>query len=370
MEAALFLEELVRCYSPSGKEGQVSARAVEVMQSLGFRDAHSDEVGNAVGYYGSTSGPKVLLLGHIDTVTGEVKVRHDKVNGEDVLYGRGTVDAKGPFATFVQAVSRLPEDIPCTFIVVGAVEEEARSSKGARHVLANFDQPECVIIGEPSGGTGITLGYKGRLLQELRLSRAMAHSASQYMSIGDYLSLWAAEVHRTTELLNEERKHGFQSLDCTVQRLHVTDNGLTEVGELELGFRLGPDFDPYDLDAALMKRFNEWLAVINQDASLKVDVKCVQHEVPAQFERKSDLASCFRRAIRECGGEARHVLKTGTSDMNVLASRWTCPMVAYGPGDSSLDHTPHEHIVLSEYTTAIDILEKTLLNLANKLGSA
>jgi LysW-gamma-L-lysine carboxypeptidase len=35
-------------------------------------------------------------------------------------------------------------------------------------------------------------------------------------------------------------------------------------------------------------------------------------------------------------------------------------MVAYGPGDSSLDHTPHEHIDLNEFLRAIEVLAKVL----------
>jgi LysW-gamma-L-lysine carboxypeptidase len=46
--------------------------------------------------------------------------------------------------------------------------------------------------------------------------------------------------------------------------------------------------------------------------------------------------------------------------MNVLAPHWRCPVVAYGPGDSALDHTPHEHISLQEYLGAIDVLTRVL----------
>jgi LysW-gamma-L-lysine carboxypeptidase len=35
-------------------------------------------------------------------------------------------------------------------------------------------------------------------------------------------------------------------------------------------------------------------------------------------------------------------------------------MLAYGPGDSSLDHTPEEHIEIDEYARAIDVLESVL----------
>ena len=51
--------------------------------------------------------------------------------------------------------------------------------------------------------------------------------------------------------------------------------------------------------------------------------------------------------------------KTGSADMNILAE-WGCPIVAYGPGDSSLDHTSEEHILVSEYEKSISILINSL----------
>ena len=52
--------------------------------------------------------------------------------------------------------------------------------------------------------------------------------------------------------------------------------------------------------------------------------------------------------------------------MNVVGPGWQCPIVAYGPGDSSLDHTPNEHIRLDEYWQAVVVLESAL----RRLGSA
>jgi LysW-gamma-L-lysine carboxypeptidase len=46
--------------------------------------------------------------------------------------------------------------------------------------------------------------------------------------------------------------------------------------------------------------------------------------------------------------------------MNVVGPVWNCPIVAYGPGDSLLDHTPNEHIVLAEYLQSIAILQTVL----------
>jgi LysW-gamma-L-lysine carboxypeptidase len=50
--------------------------------------------------------------------------------------------------------------------------------------------------------------------------------------------------------------------------------------------------------------------------------------------------------------------------MNVVGPAWQCPILAYGPGDSSLDHTPHEHLALGEYWNAVLVLEQALRNLA------
>ena len=46
--------------------------------------------------------------------------------------------------------------------------------------------------------------------------------------------------------------------------------------------------------------------------------------------------------------------------MNVVGPVWQCPIVAYGPGDSSLDHTPNEHLSLDEYWKAVNVIEQTL----------
>lgn len=52
--------------------------------------------------------------------------------------------------------------------------------------------------------------------------------------------------------------------------------------------------------------------------------------------------------------------KTGTCDMNVLAPHWAVPMIAYGPGDSVLDHTPIEHVEIPEFLKGIAALRTAL----------
>jgi len=46
--------------------------------------------------------------------------------------------------------------------------------------------------------------------------------------------------------------------------------------------------------------------------------------------------------------------------MNIVGPAWQVPLLAYGPGDSNLDHTPTEHISITEYLGSIRVLAKAL----------
>src|SRR6266851_5849248 len=153
---------LVAIPSVSRNERDAVEWLVARMGERGYR-ASIDEAGNAVGEIGD--GPRhVVLLGHIDTVPGEIPVRVE--DGE--LVGRGAVDAKGPLAVFVAAATRPVPGVRVT--VVGAVEEESPTSAGARY-RATLPAPDWCVIGEPSGWDGVTVAYKGRLTVRIALSR-------------------------------------------------------------------------------------------------------------------------------------------------------------------------------------------------------
>jgi LysW-gamma-L-lysine carboxypeptidase len=64
------------------------------------------------------------------------------------------------------------------------------------------------------------------------------------------------------------------------------------------------------------------------------------------------------------GKPATLLRKTGTGDMNIMGHAMNLPIVTYGPGDSHLDHTVDEHIVIAEYLAGIEVYKETLLRLA------
>jgi len=363
-ESVDLLEELVSIPSPSGQEAEASGRLVEWMAAHGL-DAHVDEVGNAVGTRGD--GPnRIMLLGHIDTFPGELLVRRQG----DWLYGRGTVDAKGPLCAFAAAAAAIDVLPGWQVTVVGAVEEEAATSRGARHLITCGSPPDVCIIGEPSSWDRITLGYKGRLLAEVRLRAPFAHSAGQArLPAEQAVDLWNAVV-AYCDHFNTGRDKAFERLDPSLRHIVTRDEGAYGTAQMSLGFRLPPDLSP----DALVNDLRRLLAP-SPDPSApspqqQVYLTFSGAELAFRADKNTSLVRAFLAAIRDQGGRARFVLKTGTSDMNVVGPAWRCPILAFGPGESALDHTPDERISLSEYLRSIEILKSVLQMLMKNMQYA
>jgi len=346
------LRRLVEIESVSGGEHHVASFLVTQMKAAGF-EAFIDEAGNAVGIREgkpAEASRELMLLGHMDTVPGRIPVR---VEG-DLLYGRGSVDAKGPLAAFVSAAARAELAPGTRLVVIGAVEEEALS-RGARF-LADRWRPTACIIGEPSGWDAITLGYKGRLLADLHTERAAGHTAGPRGGVAETAVEWWTSIARLVESLNEGASGVFETIQCGLRSIRTSSDGLTESVDATVGFRLPPGRSP------------EQLARLLLDVSVDGQVTFRGHEHAFTSDRRTALAAPFVRAIRQAGASPRFKNKTGTSDMNVVGPAWECPIVAYGPGDSSLDHTPNEHISIPEYLRAIDVLG-SVLNEFNAAGT-
>jgi len=328
---------------------------VKRMKSLGFDEAFMDGVGNAVGVMGN--GPKqVVLLGHIDTVPGEIKVAltpdPSPTGGGELLYGRGAVDAKGPLACFVDAVARVGAVEGWQFVVIGAVEEE-RDSDGARFVAGQY-RPDFAIIGEPNHWDRIALGYKGSAWANVSIKRDQSHTASGEQTAAEAaVEAWLA-VKSYADAFNAGKPRAFDKLLPTLRGMNSGQDGFEQWARLNIGCRLPVGVSPDEW----YEKLEETLKVYK---TFRVLVERVGYPVPAwECEKNSSLVRAFLNGIRSEGGAPRFVYKTGTADLNVVAPVWRCPAVVYGPGDSSLDHTPDEHILLEEYGKAVDTLVGTL----------
>ncbi|MFB6131749.1 MAG: [LysW]-lysine hydrolase [Salinigranum sp.] len=328
-DARQLLADLVSTPSPTGEEAAAAARLVEYFEAAD-REAWIDEVGNVR----APADDAVLLTSHVDTVPGDIPVRIE----DGVLWGRGSVDATGPLAAM--AVAAVESGVS----FVGVVGEEV-DSRGARHLLdSGRGEPGALVNGEPSGWDGITLGYRGLLAGTYVATSESGHtSRPENNAIQDAMDWWT-RVEETFD--TDEWTPVFERVTCKPVDVRggLTEDGLSMEATMDVQLRVPPEYTVDQVremaDAELNGGTVHWYDEVD----------------PVMQSPRTDVARAFRTAIRKADGDPRLLRKTGTSDMNLFAREWDCPMVTYGPGDSDLDHAPDEHLELAEFDRAIDVL--------------
>ena len=327
-EAQTLLADLVSIPSPSGEEAAAAERLAAFFEAHD-REVWIDEAGNVR----APADDAVLLTSHVDTVPGDVPVKIE----DGVLWGRGSVDATGPLAAMAAAAVE-------TGVSFAGVVREETGSNGAWHLVDDRDTPGAVINGEPSGWDGITLGYRGFLSGTYVATSELGHSSrpddnaiqsavNWWSSVADFFAVDDSEGVFDTVTTKPVRFDG-----------GPTDDGLAVEATVDVQFRVPPKYAIDD---------------VREVAEGELDRGGVHWETPippVMASPRTPVARAFRVAIREAGGEPRLLRKTGTSDMNIYAGAWDCPMVTYGPGDSDLDHSPDEHLDLAEFDSSIDVL--------------
>ncbi len=329
------LSHAVEISSVSRDERELADYLVDWCTGRGV-DARIDDAGNLVATRGD--GPRrLLMLGHLDTVAH----RWPAVWHGDTLHGRGSVDAKGSLVAYLETLADLDILDGVQVRVVGAVEEE-NTSAGAFFARDHYPA-DAVVVGEPSGTAALTIGYYGLLKVRLDISHPVGHTAGQGVTTA---------ADQLVEIIDKLRGHVTEVAPdalLAVLGLHAVNAGDRQVGEVVIDVRVPPGVKPPAL-----------IAAVNRAAGAAT-VTVLRATPGVTTARSSGLVRAFSRAFRESGITPRFLLKKGSSDMNTLATTWSgIPMVAYGPGEAALDHTPDERIAAGEYRLARTVLTEAV----------
>jgi diaminopropionate ammonia-lyase family len=129
-------------------------------------------------------GPNLMFNGHVDTVTlssyaadplsGEIGQK----NGEQVVFGRGSLDMKGGLAASLAALS-YAKGLGHPFegdVVVAAVSDEEDASQGTRDIIEAGWKADFAVIPEPTNGKLVT-AHKGFIWIEVDILGKAAHGS-------------------------------------------------------------------------------------------------------------------------------------------------------------------------------------------------
>lgn len=361
-QAVRFLTNLLGIYSPSGKEEAIANFLAYEMKRMGF-EVGKDTIGNVIGVVGDGE-PVILLCGHMDTVAGHMPLRVE----EGKIYARGAVDAKGPLAAMVMAAiaaSKAP-GFKGKILVASVVEEEA-TSRGVRYLITQGIKANYAIFGEPSGVDNITIGYKGQIQLKIVCETETGHSSTPWLfenALEKAYELWKRIKNASTYPSIDPTESPFTAVTaCLVKISGGRANSVIPFeAEMNIDVRVPIQFTTAQVYEAIKK-----IIAIYQSANPKVVVKATVEDTVEPFEvnKASPLVHVISSSVRKVRNKPATLLrKTGTGDMNILGKAMDLPIVTYGPGDSHLDHTVNEHIVISEYLDAIAVYKETLLRLS------
>ena len=333
--SAELLRRMLEIPSPSCHEGELAAFLAGAMTNLGFT-AGVDSAGNVVGDIDRGEGPFIMLLSHLDTVPGQLPVRL----AAGRLYGRGASDAKGPLAAMICAAASAGQ-FTGRIRVVGVVEEEVPSARGAVAIRESMPPPDACVIGEPSGWSTVVLGYKGKLDLRYAVRCSAGHPTSPAPKATELVAdCWAA----VQDLTGPVSHTAFDLPGITLESF----SGDTTYAEAKIGIRTPLGFDADALLAALRARLGGGTLTVTGSRA------------PCRVDRRNPAVRALTAGIRARSAQPALLVKTATSDMNTLAEVWDVPYASYG-----LDHADDEHILLSDYFQAIAVLTYAIGELAD-----
>ena len=317
LAAVRFARELIDIDSTTGREQAAAEWLASALEGLGYTVDRQPVSDGRFNVYARLDSPAVVLSTHFDCVPPFFP---SDVRGE-MLYGRGSCDAKGILAAQVAAAQRLRaagERRVGLLFVVG----EERGSDGATVANAHPAGSAFLINGEPTDNR-LGRATRGNLRIRLTARGRAAHSATP--EYGE------SAIDKLLDVLIDMRSMrwpGDPDLGQTFYSVGLIEGGIapnviSPSATAEIMFRLvGSPDDVLRIARTLEPR-------VSIEEVLRVPTVRL-HTVPgmptAVFPFTTDIP---------------------------LLDRWGTPLL-FGPGSILVAHTSEEHVAIAELEAAVD----------------
>ncbi|MXV60868.1 M20/M25/M40 family metallo-hydrolase [Natronorubrum sp. JWXQ-INN-674] len=327
-----------------------------------------DDAGNVL----TTRGPAdaethVLLNTHIDTVSPHVPFERDEsgaeADGDDVIRGRGSCDAKGPLAALLAAFFAVdPTDGRVTLAIT---PDEEVLSTGAYDLASGPDSPtrdaDAVIVGEPTN-LDVCTAAKGRFQGTIHLTGANAHAAQPETGVNSVAALEhvLAAIRTFGDRDDAPPRHpqlGAATLTPTVVEGGEATNQVPADCALTIDRRSVPPETADEFHAALTDHLR---AAVPDDVGLEVRFT----DRPTPFLEAWDTdpdARIVETLAAASGGDVRPF--TAATEASYFAA--DAPTVVFGPGvladdGGAVAHAPREYVRVDAVREAARALEVTV----------
>jgi acetylornithine deacetylase/succinyl-diaminopimelate desuccinylase len=373
---------LTASYGPETEyEGRVARVLAETLEAEGLsvraqpvRDGRANLLCSIPG---RTTGPALILNGHMDTVPPPSDPSHVPGDVRDGrLWGRGSADMKGAVAAMTAAMIAIRRAgvTPPQPLLLAAVVAEETSSLGAWSLGREVAAGACAVVGEP---TSMAIVHAHRGVERLRVTvhgRA-AHGATPHLGVSAIARAARAIVaieDSLAERWTRDRHPGLgtASLNVGTIRGGVSRNVVPDACAFDIEKRYLPGDSPARIGAEVTAAVEDAIVraggpALSPAFELHRDDGCreVPHE-PLETPREHPLVTRAAGAIGRVLGRAPKFAEfPAFTDAAVLQSLGATAIVL-GPGDLAVAHTDHEFIETGEIIAAARLYAAIALDAA------
>jgi acetylornithine deacetylase len=332
-----FLAELVAVPSISGNEAPAADLVEATARHLGL-DVERDETSVRVSVGNASAGPTLAFATHLDVVPpgeGWTRDPFTPVIEGDLLYGRGSGDAKASVAAMLYALADLGKRPPNgRALGLFTFGEETRDATMPLAV-PRAGRLDAALVGEPTN-LQLAIAQRGLMMVDLVAMGDQRHAG--YAGEGSFTNAITALARELIKLdgIVSERVHpvlGITTVTPTMLEAGVSRNVTPPSARAVLDIRSTPAWPHDALEAALRERLDCHVAVTS--------TRLVPVETPAE--------SRLLAAVRDVAPEAITYGSPTCSDWCFLSH---LDAIKVGPGTSRRSHTPDESVDLPEVVAA------------------
>lgn len=332
-----FLRELVAVPSISGNELPAAELVEHTARGLGL-DVVRDETSVRVAIGDEQAGPTLVLATHLDVVPpgeGWTRDPFTPVIEGDLLYGRGSGDAKASVASMLFALADLSgRSLKGRALGIFSYGEETRDSTMPAAV-ARAGRLDAALVGEPTN-LQLAIAQRGLMMVDLLADGDQRHAG--YAGDGTFTNAITALSRELLKLdgIVAERMHpvlGVTTVTPTMLEAGVSRNVTPPSARAVLDIRSTPAWTHDELEAALRDRLDCRVVVTSK--------RLVPVETPA--------GSRLLAAAQAASPDATRYGSPTCSDWCFLHH---LDAIKVGPGTSRRSHTPDESVDLPEVVAA------------------
>jgi len=362
-----FTLRLIGAESLSGHEEKVAELVAVEMRSLGMK-VEVDELGNVTGTLEAGKGPCVLVDSHMDTVgVTEPSAWSHSPRGERVgnrIYGRGSMDMKGPLAASVYGAASLASTMNAGKVVVSASVAEELVEGPATVRVAERVRPDYAVICEATS-LRLATGQRGRAEITVQVRGRPTHSSRPELGLNAadamadvIVALRGLELSHHPVLgdgilvLTDVLSSPYPGLSVVPDACVATFDRRTLPGESESAI-----LDPIMklIAEALERTGASGTATIAEDNFHTYTGAAVvaKNFAPAWYvEPETPFVAQAAQGLREAGLGTEMSHYAFCTNGSGTAGRLGIPTIGFGPGDEQMAHRVDEFIELDQLVSA------------------